>query len=87
MTIDQLARDKNSKHKLKDSQGKDIGTLNFENFTIISKPSFVEYLRSGWSINMSVAVDFTASNGETCEPNSLHRIYPNGQLNDYELAI
>lgn len=58
-----------------------------ENFTVIHKPSFVEYLRSGWFINMSVAIDFTASNGEPIEPNSLHKIHHNGILNDYEQAI
>ncbi len=53
----------------------------------MERPSFVEYLRSGWFINMSVAVDFTASNGEPSDPNSLHRVYQNGQLNQYEHAI
>jgi len=36
---------------------------------------------------MSVAIDFTASNGDIHLPNSLHRLYQNGQLNDYEMAI
>jgi hypothetical protein len=36
-------------------------------------PNFLEYLRSGWGINMSVAIDFTASNGEISDPDSLHR--------------
>jgi len=27
-------------------------------------PNFMEYLRSGWAVNMSFAIDFTASNGE-----------------------
>lgn len=47
----------------------------------------MEYLRSGWFINMSVAIDFTASNGEVYEPNSLHKIHLDGRFNDYELAI
>lgn len=51
------------------------------------KPSFVEYLRSGWNINMSVAIDFTASNGEVTAPTSLHRLYQTGEQNDYEKAI
>jgi hypothetical protein len=50
-------------------------------------PSFVEYLRSGWTVNMSAAIDFTASNGEPFEMNSLHRINNNGELNQYEQAI
>jgi len=33
----------------------------------------MEYLRSGWAINMSFAIDYTASNGDKSDPNSLHR--------------
>lgn len=33
----------------------------------------MEYLRSGWAINMSFAVDFTASNGDLSDPSSLHK--------------
>lgn len=44
------------------------GVFTFENFTIVEMPNFMEYLRSGWAINMSFAVDFTASNGELIEP-------------------
>lgn len=37
---------------------------------------------------MSVAIDFTASNGETFEVNSLHKIDPTGRvLNQYQHAI
>jgi hypothetical protein len=38
------------------------GTLRFEDFAQIFKPNFIEYLQKGWCVNMSVAVDFTASN-------------------------
>ena len=40
------------------------GTLIFNNIQYVKKPSFVEYLRSGWFVNMSVAIDFTGSNGD-----------------------
>ena len=36
---------------------------------------------------MSVAIDFTGSNGEITRPDSLHRQHADGKLNDYELAI
>jgi hypothetical protein len=36
---------------------------------------------------MSVAIDFTASNGELHEPTSLHKQYTDGRMNDYEQAI
>jgi Copine len=74
-------------HELRDASGAIAGTLLIEGFNLISRPSFVEYLRSGWFINMSVAIDFTASNGELTDPVSLHRLSQNGQLNDYEQAI
>ena len=48
------------------------GNLKVDSFSIIERPSFMEYLRSGWAINMSIAIDFTASNGEIFEQDSLH---------------
>ena len=36
---------------------------------------------------MTCAIDFTASNGEIFEPNSLHKQHANGALNQYEQAI
>ena len=54
------------------------GSLSFDVFTVVEKPSFVDYLRSGWFINMACAIDFTASNGEVFEQNSLHKQYTNG---------
>lgn len=73
--------------ELKDERGRVQGTLFIDQFSLVPLPSFVEYLRSGWTINMSVAIDFTASNGEPFEVNSLHKIHHDGQLNHYEMAI
>lgn len=48
----------------------------------------MEYLRSGWAVNMSFAIDFTASNGELVEANSLHWQDPSGRtMNQYEQAL
>lgn len=64
------------------------GNLKIESFTIIERPSFMEYLRSGWAINLSIAIDFTASNGEIFEKDSLHWQDPTGNiLNQYEQAL
>ena len=39
---------------------------------MIEKPSIVDYLRSGWSISLAVAIDFTGSNGDPSRSDSLH---------------
>ncbi len=68
---------------------KNSGTLLVNQCKIIEKPSFIDYLRSGWTISLSAAIDFTASNGEAHDPRSLHYNggFASGQLNAYEAAI
>ena len=59
--------------------------LALERIEIIERPSFTDYLRSGWAINTSFAIDFTASNGEIYESDSLHFQHKEpGRLNQYE---
>jgi hypothetical protein len=48
--------------------------------------SFVDYLHCGVQISLSVAIDFTGSNGEYHSPKSLHHI-GGSQPNEYERAI
>ena len=48
------------------------GHMTIDSIKLVEKPSFIEYLRSGWQINLHVAIDFTASNGESSLPTSLH---------------
>lgn len=36
------------------------------------EPTFFDYLRSGWQMNLSVAIDYTASNGELDDDDCLH---------------
>ena len=38
-------------------------------------------------MSLTVAVDFTASNGNVVDPSSLHYINPSGQFNQYETAL
>lgn len=40
-------------------------------------PSFIDFIQSGVQINVTIAIDFTASNGNPNSPNSLH--FPNQQ--------
>jgi len=50
-------------------------------------PTFTDYIRGGCEINLNVAIDFTGSNGDPRKPGTLHYIFPDGQLNDYQQAI
>jgi hypothetical protein len=70
-------------------QGNAFGTMTFDKFQLIERPSMMDYLRSGWVISLSVAVDFTASNGELSESTSLHYIDPHNPniMTAYEQAI
>ena len=51
----------------------------------IKNYSFIDYLRGGMQINLTVAIDFTGSNGLPNQVNSLHYLGPNP--NQYETAI
>lgn len=56
--------------------------IQFKDFQVIEKPSFVEYLKTGWYVNLSVGIDFTASN------QNHHKIsFNSDKRNDYEIAI
>jgi hypothetical protein len=46
---------------------------------------FLDYIRGGMQMNLVVAVDFTGSNGNPKNPNSLH--YLGNNANAYEIAI
>lgn len=38
----------------------------------MARPSFLDYIRGGCSLNFLVGIDFTASNGAPSDPLSLH---------------
>jgi hypothetical protein len=57
------------------------GRMIIDHIELNEKPSFIDYLRSGWQINLHVAIDFTASNGESSMANSLHYL---GNFNQYD---
>lgn len=62
-----------TEYKLRDEKGEPTGnTMKFDKFLILEQPSFAEYLKCGWKINLCVAIDYTASNGHPAEPGSLH---------------
>ncbi|OXB81034.1 UNVERIFIED_CONTAM: hypothetical protein H355_004954 [Colinus virginianus] len=55
-------------------------------FLIETEVSFLDYIKGGTQINFTVAIDFTASNGNPSQPTSLHYMNPY-QLNAYGMAL
>ena len=53
--------------------------------SLITIPSFLDYINAGLDMNLVVGVDFTGSNGNPNYPNSLHYIH--GDSNQYLSAI
>lgn len=48
--------------------------LSIEKFNILTMPQITDYLRSGWQISFSIAIDFTGSNKSIEHEGSLHSI-------------
>lgn len=72
----------------------DSGTFSCVGARIESHPTLGQYIMGGLEISLSVAIDFTASNGctrdgrpDNTSRKSLHRVGEPGYLNDYEKAI
>ena len=60
--------------------------INIINNSKISRQfNFIDYLKSGVTIKLTIGIDFTASNKAPDDPYSLH--YLGDEMNDYELAI
>ena len=58
----------------------------FNQSQVLTQYSFIDYIKNGVQIKLSIGIDFTASNGAINDPNSLHFISQGG-FNDYEQAI
>lgn len=65
---------------------KNPGSLVLERFKQVEKPNFVDYLRGGLELNMMIAIDFTASNGDPKTKTSLHHM-SSQKKNHYQTAI
>jgi len=76
---------------LRHPQGKekDVGALEIVRCDVEVQPSFVDYLRGGCEVSLMIAVDFTASNGNARNSNSLHFLGGErfGRQNDYQATI
>ena len=78
--------------ELKNGISEIINFPNIENFKIkmtseeVEKNSFIKLIKKGLNIDLSIAIDFTSSNGYPSEEDSLHKI-KDGFINNYEKAI
>ena len=76
----------NPKKKSKKKGYKNSGHLEFASFGIEAVPSFLDFIKGGTELCFSVAIDFTASNGDPSLQTSLHFNNPY-QPNDYIKAL
>ena len=71
--------------ELKNPQtNQEIGSLIVEQISVTEYATLIDYLRGGWNLSLSIAIDFTGSNGDPSDPSSLHYL---GGYNQYEQAI
>ena len=75
------------KRQKKGSKYKNSGTLILKSIQVESNPTFLDYLQGGLQVNFTVAIDFTGSNGNPSDTDSLHYRDPNGWPNQYVTAI
>lgn len=62
------------------------GEMELRNFVVQSQPLFIDYVMGGCEMSLVIGVDFTASNGDSMQPSSLH-FCDQYRPNEYELAI
>ncbi|KAM3587495.1 uncharacterized protein V6R79_006887 [Siganus canaliculatus] len=76
----------NPKKKEKKKRYLNSGTVTLLSFLVDIEVTFLDYIKGGTQINFTVAIDFTASNGNPAQPTSLHYMNPY-QLNAYAMAL
>ncbi|XP_068162746.1 copine-8 [Antennarius striatus] len=76
----------NPKKKAKRKKYINSGTVTLLSFLVDIEVTFLDYIKGGTQINFTVAIDFTASNGNPAQPTSLHYMSPY-QLNAYAMAL
>ncbi|XP_056603916.1 copine-8 isoform X1 [Triplophysa dalaica] len=76
----------NPKKKDKKKKYLNSGTVTLLSFLIDTEVTFLDFIKGGTQINFTVAIDFTASNGNPAQPTSLHYMTPY-QLNAYAMAL
>ncbi|XP_036414538.1 copine-4 [Colossoma macropomum] len=76
----------NPKYKVKKKNYRNSGIVILNQCKIIKMHSFLDYIMGGCQIQFTVAIDFTASNGDPRNSCSLHYIHPY-QPNEYLKAL
>ncbi|XP_055021887.1 copine-5 [Boleophthalmus pectinirostris] len=76
----------NAKKKLKKKRYINSGTVSLLSFNVESDHTFLDYIKGGTQIHFTVAIDFTASNGNPSQSTSLHYMNPY-QMNAYAMAL
>ena len=67
---------------------KPAGQLHVLSASVSKEYTFLDYIQSGWELNMVVAIDFTGSNGNPPTPGTLHYLDPTGHAqNQYEATL
>eukprot|EP00271_Cylindrocystis_brebissonii_P017658 TRINITY_DN4666_c0_g1_i1.p1 TRINITY_DN4666_c0_g1~~TRINITY_DN4666_c0_g1_i1.p1 ORF type:complete len:727 (-),score=154.97 TRINITY_DN4666_c0_g1_i1:2291-4471(-) len=67
---------------------KACGQFFVDEYSIVPRPTFLDFVFGGCKMSFMVAVDFTASNGDPNLPGTLHYVDPElGHSNAYEKAI
>ncbi|KAG9391693.1 Copine [Carpediemonas membranifera] len=66
---------------------KSRGFLHVQQWAVYEAPSFISFLQKGLRIHLSIAIDFTGSNGAPSDPRSLHYMGNPDQPNEYIQAI
>ncbi|RZF42501.1 hypothetical protein LSTR_LSTR004420 [Laodelphax striatellus] len=76
----------NSRRQAEKGSLKESGFITLDYFRLEPIYTFLDYIKGGTKLNCSIAIDFTASNGDPSDPVSLH--YTAGvRQNCYEQAI
>ncbi|XP_035511818.1 copine-5 isoform X3 [Morone saxatilis] len=76
----------NAKKKIKKKRYINSGTVSLLSFNVESEHTFLDYIKGGTQIHFTVAIDFTASNGNPSQSTSLHYMNPY-QMNAYAMAL
>merc|ERR1712240_884190 len=68
-------------------RSRNSGLLIVRSCQLETRPTFLDFIQGGMELSFTVAVDFTASNGNPASTSSLHYNDPSGNPNQYLTAI